>query len=78
MKKANSQAGKFVSWVSEYDFKVTESSYGLLKQGRHAIWGYDRKMRPVVFLDLFEIDSDNINDLVTNAHLLLSLAYSKM
>lgn len=35
-------------------------------------------MRPVVFLDLFEIDSDNIDDLLTNAHLLFALAYSKM
>ena len=59
-------------------FQVTESSYELLKKGRHAIWGYDRKMRPVVFLDLFNIDSDSISDLLNNAHLLMSLAYSKM
>jgi hypothetical protein len=75
---SNRWADDFATWMTAYDFSVSKDTYELLTQGKFAIWGYDKKLRPVLFFDLFSIDKENHHILIEGFHLLCALAYSKM
>ena len=64
--------------ISNYNFEIGPRSYDFLKKGKFSIWGYDRKLRPVIFFDLFEVYEENYDVLIAGFNLLMGLAYSKM
>lgn len=75
---ANESAIQFVQFLNGYKFELTEPAYRMLEEGTVAIWGYDRRLRPVIHIDLFSITEREIPVVIEALQLVMTLAYSKM
>jgi len=76
--EAVSAAARFVEFASSYNFDITEDGYKLLQAGKCALLGYDRKLRPIIYIDLFEVSKDQAKYVAQCVLLLCAIAYSKM
>lgn len=77
-KKAIDSAERFANFIDDFDFEISHNGYELLEKGLVAIWGYDRRMRPVIFIDIFEFEIKNRAFWLEAVNLTFALAYSKM